>query len=204
MELMNITKMKQCMVSLKPVSTEQEKQRMTDFLETEFPSRLCFAVLTDTYCWAARTRVFQWHIVEATAIRKEKVERSYEKNHHEIEIFFEPGEVYTVGPLVIRMKRESKGSKSFFIDSIEPLSIKKTGTENSIGEVMRSHNITDYPVDHPIFAAIKAYNDPIERYNNHIEIAMQARSEFNLKMKTLVDGISNAFELESNKRQKMD
>ncbi len=197
---MNVSQQRREIISfLVPELLEDSQHIIEGMLEKEFPFTLRFAVLAEQYRLSG-TNTLQMHVVEAKAISKEKITRSYEKHGHEIVFTFEPGEKYTVNPLTVYMTRKAKGSKKFEMHRVSPLSVRVTGQPSL--DVLRSYNITDYPDDHPIFEAIKKYNEPLLRYVEHRELAKKAESEFLENFESNVKGIRDALDSRPNKKQR--
>lgn len=198
---MNVHELRRHIISfLVPEPLEDSKNAIESVLEKDFPFTLRFAVLAEQYRLSG-TNTLQMHVVEAKAISKEKITRSYEKHGHEIIFTFEPGEKYTVNPLTVYMTRKAKGSKTFEVRGVSPISVRENG-QSSL-EVVRSYNITDYPDDHPIFEAIKKYNEPLVSYAEHMELAKKAEREFLENFEQRAKDIRDAMKAESNKRQKI-
>lgn len=198
---MNVSQQRREIISfLVPELLEDSQHVIEGMLEKEFPFTLRFAVLAEQYRLSG-ANTLQMHLVEAKAISKEKIARSYDKNGHEIVFTFEPGEKYTVDPVTVYMRRKSKGSKTFEMHSFSPISMSENGQR--LFNVVRSYNITDYPDDHSIFEAIKKYNEPLLRYVENMELAKKAESEFLENFEQRAKDIGDAIKTESNKRQKL-
>lgn len=182
-------------------SNQDTRDIVTAFLEKEGPSRMRFAILADSYSHESRSSSLRWHDVDATAIAKEKVPDAYgNKSAYNMVITFSPGEPYAVQTLRVHMTRQEKGSRKFVLNGFERLSVHENG--KSIGDVLRWYITTDYPEDHPIFAAMKNFNEPMDRYQYHRAQAKLAQIDFEENYTRHTEEVLQAVEEQSNKRQK--
>lgn len=184
-------------------SYQDTKDAVTAFLEKEGPCRMRFAILAESFSHESRSSSLRWHDVDATAIAKERVPDAYgNKSAYNMVITFSPGEPYAVQTLRVHMTRQEKGSRKFVVSGFERISVHENG--KSIGDVLRWYITTDYPEDHPIFAAMKNFNEPMERYQYHRAQAKLAQIDFEEKYTQYAEEVLHAVEERSSKRQKTD
>lgn len=193
-------------------SYETTKDALTSYMEKEGPCRMRFAVLARSFSHESRLGSLRWYDFEATAIAKEKKPDPYGNKHaYNMLISFATGiaprditvnTTYTIQPLKVHMTRKEKGSKTFVFSSVETISVQENG--KSIGDVVRWYITTDYPEDHPIFAAMKNFNAPMDRYQHHRAQAKLAQIEFEDNYIRCAEEVLQAVQEQSSKRQKID